>query len=215
MWMLPVPVAVALLQMLLHLTPGAQAAFTLSVNPSSLHQVPSHTTMLMNITLGWEPEGDEPPVPPMADDDVLAVSLVPEVEWRTLLVPSSWSLTPRDVREGRVQTVEVTGQYLGHDYITPRAWIISSSNQSSSAVWLQTASNSSSNSSSIHVSFVRENSAKDIAFYGILMVMTLGSNLNMGMQLEFEAIKQSLLKPIGPLTGFLAQFLIMPLVSTI
>ena len=204
MWAALVTVAAALLA----LAPGALAAFTLSVEPSSLQQVPSHTSVQLNVSLRWEPAADEPAVPPLADEDLVAVSLVPDVEWRTQLVPDSWTLTPQDVREGRVQPVEVTGQYLGHDQVTPRAWIIGA-NQSTSSIWLEMLFNSSS----LHVSFVREDSAKDIAFYGILMVMTLGSNLNMGMQLEFEAIKQSLLKPVGPLTGFLAQFLIMPLVS--
>ena len=193
---------------LLQLLPGALAGFTLAVHPSSLQQVPSHTAAWMNVTLGWEAAGDEPSEPPLSDGDVVAVSLVPGVEWRTQLVPNSWTLTPRDVREGRTQAVEVTGLYLGHDQITPKAWLIAA-NQTTSPIWLEMLFNSTS----LHVSFVRENSAKDIAFYGILMVMTLGSNLNMGMQLEFEAIKQSLLKPVGPLTGFLAQFLIMPLVS--
>ncbi|KAF0297662.1 Sodium/bile acid cotransporter [Amphibalanus amphitrite] len=196
--------AVALLQ----LAPAALAAFTLSVSPSSLQQVPSHTTSVLNFTLGWEPGEGEPAEPPLDAADLVAVSLVPEVEWRTWMVPDSWTLSPQDVRSGRTQSVEVTGQYLGHDSITPRAWIIAA-NQSTSAIWLDMLSNSST----VHVSFVREDSAKDYAFYGILMVMTLGSNLNMGMQLEFEAIKQSLLKPVGPLTGFLAQFLIMPLSS--
>ena len=195
---------------LLHLVPGALAAFTLAASPCSLQQVPSHTTTLMNFTLGWESAGDEPSQPPLSEADVVAVSLVPGVEWRTQVVPNSWSLTPRDVRQGRTQSVEVTGLFLGHDYITPRAWLIGA-NQTTRPLPLEMLFNSSS----LHVSFIREDSAKDIAFYGILMVMTLASNLNMGMQLEFEAIKQSLLKPVGPLTGFLAQFLIMPLVSSL
>ena len=47
----------------------------------------------------------------------------------------------------------------------------------------------------------------------IMIIMVLVNTINMGAQLDLEIIKEVFKKPIGPIVGFISQFVFMPLFS--
>ncbi len=61
----------------------------------------------------------------------------------------------------------------------------------------------------------RESRPVDKAFTYSVIVLVAIIYINMGAALDTDIIKQTMKRPIGPVIGFMAQFVIMPLVSII
>lgn len=59
----------------------------------------------------------------------------------------------------------------------------------------------------------RESRPIDKAFTYCVIVLVAIIYINMGAALDTDIIKQTMKRPIGPVIGFMAQFVIMPLVS--
>ncbi|RWS13151.1 sodium/bile acid cotransporter-like protein [Dinothrombium tinctorium] len=60
---------------------------------------------------------------------------------------------------------------------------------------------------------VRQMRFIDFAINNIVRVIIFITYTNMGCQLDLGVVKQALLRPIGPVVGFLSQFIVMPLAS--
>jgi predicted Na+-dependent transporter len=45
--------------------------------------------------------------------------------------------------------------------------------------------------------------------------MAVLNTINMGCALDMAIVKQNILRPVGPIVGFISQFTFMPLVSSI
>ena len=63
------------------------------------------------------------------------------------------------------------------------------------------------------VSVVRKKTIQSKLFsYSVAILVSL-AYINMGCAMDLEVVKQTLKKPVGPLIGFICQYLIMPLLS--
>ena len=58
---------------------------------------------------------------------------------------------------------------------------------------------------------VADRTLNDI-FTLVMLVMVVVNTANMGAQLDMDVVKAVVKKPIGPMVGFLSQFVFMPLV---
>jgi len=149
-----------------------------------------------------------------------------DYQFRVNPVDDSGQVTvePRDIflrvdgPESVWRSLNLTGAHLGHTSVRVVAgaisWPTTSSNVSSSS---SSSSNSSSSSAapppaaSLPVSVVRSNRRLDKIFaYSVATLVAL-TYVNMGCTLDLAVIKQTLVRPIGPAIGVLAQYLVMPL----
>lgn len=46
-----------------------------------------------------------------------------------------------------------------------------------------------------------------------MIIMAVLNTINMGCALDMSIVKQNILRPVGPIVGFISQFTFMPLVS--
>jgi sodium/bile acid cotransporter 3/5 len=46
-----------------------------------------------------------------------------------------------------------------------------------------------------------------------MIIMAVLNTINMGCALDMAIVKQNILRPVGPIVGFISQFTFMPLVS--
>ena len=68
-------------------------------------------------------------------------------------------------------------------------------------------------SEDMKVSVVRKKTIQSKLFsYSVAILVSL-AYINMGCAMDLEVVKQTLKKPVGPLIGFICQYLIMPLLS--
>lgn len=68
-------------------------------------------------------------------------------------------------------------------------------------------------SDSLTVTVVREKRVIDKVFTYSVVVLVSVLYINFGCALDWEFVKETLKKPVGPLIGFVCQFLFMPLVT--
>ena len=45
-----------------------------------------------------------------------------------------------------------------------------------------------------------------------MIIMAVLNTINMGCALDMQIVKQNILRPVGPIVGFISQFTFMPLV---
>ena len=65
----------------------------------------------------------------------------------------------------------------------------------------------------LDVSIVRKKTIESKVFsYSVAILVSL-AYINMGCAMDLEVVKKTLKKPVGPLIGFLCQYLLMPLLS--
>ena len=65
----------------------------------------------------------------------------------------------------------------------------------------------------IDVSIVRKKTIESKVFsYSVAVLVSL-AYINMGCAMDLHVVRETLKKPIGPMVGFLCQYLIMPLLS--
>lgn len=48
-----------------------------------------------------------------------------------------------------------------------------------------------------------------------MIIMAVLNTINMGCALDMAIVKQNILRPVGPIVGFISQFTFMPLVSVL
>ena len=65
----------------------------------------------------------------------------------------------------------------------------------------------------LNVSIVRKKTIQSKVFsYSVAILVSL-AYINMGCAMDLEVVRETIKKPIGPLIGFLCQYLMMPLLS--
>eukprot|EP00095_Tigriopus_kingsejongensis_P009983 maker-scaffold17_size721972-snap-gene-6.25 protein:Tk09983 transcript:maker-scaffold17_size721972-snap-gene-6.25-mRNA-1 annotation:"hypothetical protein DAPPUDRAFT_309863" len=63
----------------------------------------------------------------------------------------------------------------------------------------------------IHLVVVVKDQTMNDLFTLVLTIMIIANTINMGGQLDLEIIKEVFKKPVGPIVGFVSQFILMPL----
>lgn len=113
--------------------------------------------------------------------------------WAVEIINKSFVFTYDDIKLSRAKQLVLEGKIIGVEKLN---LFIDSNLTSSSTVYV----------------IVNEATLNDI-FTLILIIMVVVNTVNMGAQLDLEIVKAVLKKPIGPMVGFVSQFVFMPLFS--
>ena len=116
----------------------------------------------------------------------------------------TWTFSGEDVASGAVQNLTITGYVIG--YVDLTFYVTTPEDEAAGFAPTVLVSK-------YLVTVVRESNLWDNIFTLVMLVLSIINTVNMGCGLDLIVVKQCLLKPIGPIVGFLSQFLFMPLVS--
>lgn len=180
---------------LLAVLPVTLTQFTLSVDPPTVRNLIEGTTQAIQLTLnynGSESLNDSP--------DIYHVTIRTSNAYTAILSESSVTFNANDIIDQVNKTINITAYVLG--YVDISFTLLNPINQ--------TMYNLISN---YVVTVVRASDFWDNMFTILMAVLALINTINMGCGLDLNIVKKSILRPIGPIVGFISQFTFMPLVS--
>ena len=108
-------------------------------------------------------------------------------------------------------TFNVTGEFLGFARIFPK--IVNKENLVTDFSILGNDDEISSSTPSHLVSVLREKTIQSKIFAASVALLISIAYINMGCAIDLQVVKETLKRPVGPLIGFITQFLFMPLIS--
>lgn len=106
----------------------------------------------------------------------------------------------------------IRGLFLGRTAVRIKYTAYNSAELPDDSVDLE-ATNTTAESTWMHVAVVRKDRMIDHIFLGLVTLMVIIANIGMGCKIEMPVVKEVLKRPIAPIIGFCCQYLIMPLVS--
>jgi len=124
---------------------------------------------------------------------VITANLTDQNSWAVRILNESISFSYQDRRRSSKQSIFVQGDIIGLDVIN---------------LWYN---NDLLHTEKIYV--IMNDPTMNNLFTLIMIIMVLVNTINMGAQLDLEIIKEVFKKPIGPIVGFISQFVFMPLFS--
>ena len=207
-----VPVLVALLLAVpstgqdLQLPPSSVSSdWHLIVQPQSLENIIEYVPYDLNLTLYYN--GSEA----LSPDAIFSVSVETTNEKTVALSSSVLRFSASDVAGGVQQNLSVTGQVIGYVHL------IFSVEEEGKKGEKGGAMEASGHLQEIHppytVTVVRSSNTLNSAFTIIVTVLTMINFVSMGCGLDLKVVKENILRPVGPVVGFISQFTFMPLVS--
>ena len=117
---------------------------------------------------------------------------------------------PTDLASGENATASfnVTGKFLGYATVCPQITYYSELDGPSTQNYTITE-----DLPCLKLTVIRESRAIDKAFTFSVVGLVCLMYVNMGAALDLTIVKENIRRPIGPVIGFMSQFVIMPLVS--
>ena len=171
----------------------------LSVEPHSLENIVEYVTHTLNVTLNYN--GTKA----LAADDVFTVAVEMTNQKTLVLSSSSLKFSAQDVLDGVHQNLNVTGQVVGYVHVN---FLLEGDGADTEA---------SGDRKEIHppffVTVVRSSNVLNKVFTLIVTTLTMINFISMGCGLDLKVVKENILRPVGPVVGFISQFTFMPLVS--
>lgn len=129
------------------------------------------------------------------------------------IVNSSYPECIQSKEEPRNFSFVVKGIFLGYTKVTVNLTAATKGCRSEDSKRLVGASETNTRSFNLSVSVIRPPSVLVNVVTGVMAALVAFNYINMGVQLDLHAIGKVLKKPIGPVIGFVCQFLFMPLAS--
>ena len=167
----------------------------LSVEPTSLENIIEYVPYHMNVTLNYNG------TTALASDAVFTVSVKTTNDVTLELSSTSLRFSAHDVMNDIHQNLSVTGQVIGYvhlNFLLESGGIVTTP-QEILPPFL--------------VTVVRFSNTLDSTFTIIIAAVAIINTVNMGCGLDLNIVKQNILRPVGPVVGFISQFTFMPLVS--
>lgn len=135
---------------------------------------------------------------------LLVVTAVPDEDWKLQFVNSSAVFTAQEVLEGATKNIAFSGYYWGFTHL---AFYLTRNDLDPKF------ENRTLLRDDLEIVVDRGSMTVDVIFISIGSVLVLFNNINMGAQMNIGLILKVLKKPIGPLCGFLSQFICMPTIT--
>jgi len=149
----------------------------------------------MNVTLNYNG------TTALASDAVFTVSVKTTNDVTLELSSTSLRFSAHDVMNGINQNLSMTGQVIGYvhlNFLLESGGIVTTP-QEILPPFL--------------VTVVRFSNTLDSTFTIIIAAVAIINTVNMGCGLDLNIVKQNILRPVGPVVGFISQFTFMPLFS--
>ncbi|EFX76606.1 hypothetical protein DAPPUDRAFT_248773 [Daphnia pulex] len=175
--------------------------WVLVTNPLKLERITEMIPYTINLTLTYS-ESEEPPK--YVSKETLFVVKVSTTNPLTVKLDSKEIVfTWEDVTEGNNKSLGVTGQVIGYVDLNFVLDIL----PKNGSVAVETVPVLSG----YLVTVIRESDTLDNVFTIIMIIMAVLNTINMGCALDMAIVKQNILRPVGPIVGFISQFTFMPL----
>ncbi|KAK7068580.1 hypothetical protein SK128_003564 [Halocaridina rubra] len=179
----------------------------LNVYPSGFWLVPEDANHTLTISLNVNDSNVNNAVQNASSTD-LKIKIVPDEDWKLDFVNDSAYFTSEEIAEGTNKSIVFSGFYWQR---TQLKFYLITVNATDDILSI----NGTLLRDDVVIGVTRGQSFVDKIFMTILTTFLLANTINMGCQLNLHIIWMCLKKPLGPLCGFLSQFLVMPLFSYI
>ncbi|KAK4024157.1 hypothetical protein OUZ56_009545 [Daphnia magna] len=175
--------------------------WVLITHPPKLERITEKIPYTINLTLTYSGSEELPEY--VTSEALFVVKVFTTNDLTVVLNREEIVFTLEDVNEGNNKSIQVTGQVIGYVDLNFVLDILPNNGS--------VAADTIAILSDYVVTVVRESDTMDNIFTVIMIIMAVLNTINMGCALDMAIVKQNILRPVGPIVGFISQFTFMPL----